>query len=251
MIKIGNVELGDTPKTALALCDEKNADFVREAKSQGIDLLETRIDQFRNVNNKNYVIKAIEQLKGNGLPIIATIRSKKEGGNYIPDTKRLELFNAVIPLVDSIDIELSSKQILNKVVKRAHECEKTVIGSYHNFAGTPTNRILEEIIKEIKAHGMDIIKIASLAKNEEDVIRLMKITLNHRDKNIITISMGSIGLISRVFFPFLGSLITYGCIDIASAPGQLPINILLEELRKFYPKFNESLIKRLKLMENI
>ena len=234
MVKIGNLKLGDIPRIVLVLCARKNGAFIEKAKSKGADLLELRIDQFRNIESK-YILKTIEQIKGNGLPIIATIRSKREGGKYLADAKRLNLFEAIIPLVEAIDIELSSQRILNKVVEKSHQTKKTVIISYHNFKETPSKGILEKLIKKIKTEGGDIVKIACLAKNREDVLRLMKFTLEHRNKNLVTISMGKIGVISRVLFPFVGSLFTYGYLDTPSAPGQLPLKVLREELSRFYP----------------
>ncbi len=238
MIKIGNLKLGDIPRIVLVLCARKNGAFIEKAKSLGADLLEIRIDQFRNVKSE-YILKTIEQIKRSDLPIIATIRSKREGGKYLTESKRLKLFEATIPLVEAIDIELSSRQILNKVVKKAHQIKKTVIISYHNFKETPSKGILEKLIKKIKTEGGDIVKIACLAKNREDVLRLMKFTLEHKNKNIVAISMGKIGAISRVLFPFVGSLFTYGYLETPSAPGQLPLKVLREELRRFYPAFNK------------
>lgn len=251
MIKIGNVVLGNIPRVVLVSSDVENGDFIEKAKAEGADILELRIDLFRSIE-KDYIVKLIKSIKGKGLPIIATIRKKEEDGKrYISDDERLKLFNAVIPLVDAIDIELESKSILKEVIRKAHANKKTIIISYHNLTGTPLNAKLEDMIKKASKIGGDIVKIAAFTNSKEDVIRLMKIILKYKSKNIIIISMGSKGVISRVFFPFMGSLLTYGYINVPSAPGQFPINILIEELRRFYPEFNESLIKRLKLMENI
>lgn len=251
MIKIGNVVLGKIPRVVLVSSDVGNGDFIEKSKTEGVDILELRIDLLRNTE-KDYIIKIIKSIMGKGLPIIATIRRKGEGERKdIPDEERLKLFNAVIPLVDGIDIELESKSILKEVIQKARDYKKTTIISYHDLKETPPDIKLENIIEKASKIGGDIIKIAAFTKSREDVIRLMKITLKYKSKNIITISMGGKGVISRVFFPFIGSLLTYGCINVPSAPGQLPINILVEELRRFYPEFNESLIKRLKLMENI
>ncbi len=232
MTKIGNLKLGKSPRIALVLCSRKNSAFIKKAKSQGADLLEIRIDQFKNVE-QDYILKTIAQIKGNGLPIIATIRSKKEGGKYLAESKRLKLFEAIIPLIDAIDIELSSQQILNNVVEKAHQKRKTVIISYHNFKETPNKGMLEKLIKKIKIEGGDIVKIACLAKNRKDLLGLMEFTLEHRNKNLVTISMGETGAISRVLFPFLGSLFSYAYLGTPSAPGQLPLKVLHEELSRF------------------
>jgi 3-dehydroquinate dehydratase type I len=62
-----------------------------------------------------------------------------------------------------------------------------------------------------------------MPNNKEDMLRLIEFTLKHRKDPIITMSMGEIGLPTRIFNPILGSLITYGYINTPSAPGQLSI----------------------------
>ncbi|HCG77156.1 MAG: type I 3-dehydroquinate dehydratase [bacterium (Candidatus Ratteibacteria) CG_4_10_14_3_um_filter_41_18] len=232
MIKIGKVKLGKTPKICLTLCNIKDRNSIKKAKFQGADLLELRIDQFQNLDEKD-IIKFIRGIRKGCLPLIATVRSKREGGRCLSDTKRLRLFKAVIPLVDAVDVELSSRKILNEVVKKAHHHQKIVILSYHNFKKTPVNEVLEKIIKKIKSQGGDIVKVSTFAKKKEDVIRLLEITLKYKDKNIIAIAMGKIGAVSRVFFPFIGSLLTYGYVDTPSAPGQFSLNVLREEIKRF------------------
>ena len=43
--------------------------------------------------------------------------------------------------------------------------------------------------------------------------------------------MGSFGAPSRVVFPVLGSLITYGSVNGKSAPGQMPVKAIKAQLR--------------------
>ena len=64
-----------------------------------------------------------------------------------------------------------------------------------------------------------------------DILRLANLTLKH--KNIITISMGEMAKISRVLFPILGSLITYGETGTISAPGQLSLKVIKKELELY------------------
>ncbi|HEY5595278.1 MAG TPA: type I 3-dehydroquinate dehydratase, partial [Nitrospiria bacterium] len=59
-------------------------------------------------------------------------------------------------------------------------------------------------------------------------------------KDIIVIAMGVEGALSRVFFPALGSLLTYAYLGQPTAPGQLGYKELFELLKKFYPKFNQA-----------
>ena len=235
MVKIGELTLGKIPRVALVLSCQKDLNFVKKAKARGIDILEVRIDRLKNIN-KEPVLKFIKAVKKTGLPVIATVRSRAEGAlKNIADNKRLELLEAVLPLVNAVDIELSSKTILKKIVKKARTFKKKVIISYHNFKKTPTDKDLGSLINKAKKAGADIVKIAVQPKNKKDVIRLMNWTLKHKNKNLITIAMGTQGTISRVLFPFAGSVLTYACKYRAVAPGQIPLDVLNQQLKLFYP----------------
>ena len=166
--------------------------------------------------------------------MLATIRSKAEGGKSgISEKERLRLFQNIMPFVDAVDIELSSKKILNQVVSKAHAHKKKAIISYHNFKNTPEQKRLETIVKNCKKAGGDMVKIATFAREKKDIARLAALTLSH--KNIIVIAMGRLGIVSRIFFPALGSLLTYCPVTGPSAPGQLSLKTtatLLKELRQ-------------------
>lgn len=87
-------------------------------------------------------------------------------------------------MADAVDIELESKSILGKVMREVHNNKRTIIISYHNLEETPSDTKLKNMFRKTYQMGGDIAKIATLAKNREDVIRLMKITLEYRHKNI-------------------------------------------------------------------
>jgi 3-dehydroquinate dehydratase-1 len=94
-------------------------------------------------------------------------------------------------------------------------------------------------VKKAKSQGADIIKIAAMARDAEDVARLMCFTAA-RSENMVSIAMGEHGAISRIIAPLFGSLFTYAFVDKAVAPGQIPLEELVKELKKYYPGFNES-----------
>lgn len=101
--------------------------------------------------------------------------------------------------------------------------------SYHNFAETPPIDYLIDKIKEQISSGANVPKIAVMPKTEEDVLTLLSATLKARmeiDTPIITMSMGKLGMISRVAGSIFGSDLTFGASKKASAPGQIPINDL-------------------------
>ena len=251
IVKLGNIKLGSMPRVVIVLSGHESMKTINAIKFKGADALELRVDLLSNLSIEN-VLKKVNSLQRKGLPIIVTIRNKKEGGKRsISDNKRLELFNAVIPLVDAIDIELNSQTIIHEVVKAAKSKKTMVIISHHDFKGTPSIVNLKKIISKSKKIGADLVKIATLANKEEDVVRLTELTVECKDDHLVTIALGSKGSISRLTFPLYGSLLTYAYITKPSAPGQLSFNDLREKLRLFYPAYNENLIKRTSLMECI
>ena len=232
-MNIGKLRLGSTPRIAAVILDGKDKKSISKAKRDGADLLELRIDCFKR-QDTDYIRKIIKDVRAEKLPVIATIRSKAEGGRCnLKDAERLRIFKAIMPLVDAVDIELSSKKILNGVIKEAHRFKKRVIVSYHDFRNTPAEGQLSAIIKNSRDAGGDIVKIAAFAKDKRDIIRLASLNISHND--IITIAMGRLGVVSRLFFPMLGSLLTYCSVTKSSAPGQMPLKTaakLLKEIRK-------------------
>ena len=199
------------------------------------------------------IVKAIQSLKhAYGKPLLATVRSREEGGAIeIDDDKRYEIYKEVIPLVDAIDVELRSSKLLKRVLPICKERGKLLIASYHNNNETPGEGQLEKLISDGKEIGADIVKIAVTANSKEDLSRLISFTIKNRDRGIITISQGSIGTISRIVNPILGSLMTYAYIDVPSAAGQLSAFDVVEYLRLFDPAYDKKLTGRTKLVEAV
>lgn len=240
MIKIGKVELGKIPRVAVVIADQEDNKLI---KSFFIDIIEIRVDQFKNVDPA-YVKNIIKKRKKIGIPLILTVRSCEEGGQKdISNELKLSIFKENIPLVDAVDIELKSP-ILSEVIRCARKNKKMVIVSWHNLKMTPNDKILKALLDKAKRSGAHLVKIAVKANKAEDLNRLMKWTIENKPKNIITISLGEIGSISRLLFPGLGSLITYACINKPSGLGQRPLGELQGHLRAYYPRYNQSYIKK-------
>lgn len=232
-MKIGKLEVGNTPNIAAVIIDGEDKRAITQAKRNGADLLELRIDCFKK-QDVAAVQKTVRHIQAQKLPLLATIRSKAEGGKSgISEKDRLILFQSIMPFVDAVDVELGSKKILKHVINAAHVSNKKVIISYHNFKDTPEQKRLEAIVKKCKSAGGDIVKIAAFAREKKDIVRLASLVVSHKD--IIIIAMGKLGIVSRLFFPMLGSLITYCSVTEPSAPGQLSLKTtaaLLKKLRQ-------------------
>ncbi len=220
-LKIGKVNLGRVSKIAVVLSD--NGDLIDKSLIEGTDIAELRIDQFKDITLGN-IVDVIGKVKRLSLPVIGTIRPKKEGGRRnISSSKRLKLFKKISPLVDAVDIELSSRKILSKVISLAKSGRKAVIVSYHNFTKTPPLSFLTRKIISAKKKGADIVKISTRVNSQEDFLRLLRLTIDKKEDNLIVIAMGRKGISSRVFFPLIGSLLTYAYVDKPSAPGQVSL----------------------------
>ncbi len=221
MPQIGKVTLGVKPTICAVLQQAPNASAFKILKKSGIQLVELRIDRF-NPSRAESILKALKALKKSGFSVIGTIRIKKEGGHFSGSEKdRLELFEKIIKSVDAVDVELGSP-ICRSVARLAKRNRKAVVVSFHDFKKTPSNQNLRSVLKKSKSAGADIIKIAAAAETREDFTRMMDFLAENRGKNLIVISMGKIGSASRLVFPFLGSLLSYGFIGKSSAPGQFP-----------------------------
>ena len=236
MLKIGKIELGKIPRVAVTISDREDNQLI---KALFIDILEIRVDQFKNTEPA-YVQNVIKKRKKIGLPLILTVRSHAEGGQKdLSDELKLSIFKENIPLVDAVDIELKSP-VLSEVIRSARRNKKMVIVSWHNLKATPNDRILQETLDKAKRSGAHLVKIAVKANKAEDLNRLMRWTIENRSKNIITISLGKIGSISRLIFPGLGSLLTYAYIDKPSGLGQRQLEELRGHLRAYYPQVKSA-----------
>lgn len=247
MLKIGKVQLGQIPRVVLGVSGNYTA--LSRASESGVDILEIRVDQFDRIEPE-YVLSEVKTIKKHNLPLIGTIRAKGEGGKArISDSMRIALYQKIAPWVEAVDVELISGSTLGEVRSIASKSKNVLIVSHHNFSKTPDERELKEIAQKALSSGADIIKIAAFAQNENDVIRLFEFTSRNKDKKLVTIAMGAKGSISRLMFPLAGSLMTYT--SVAPSGGQIPLGELIQDLRLYYPRFNEEVVNRLGLLEYV
>ncbi|MDE1920254.1 MAG: type I 3-dehydroquinate dehydratase [Candidatus Omnitrophica bacterium] len=214
---------------ALVITDkETNA----QIKNLGVGLLELRADLFKKLDAA-YIVAQIRRRRLLGKPLLLTLRNQKKEGalNEFSDRLKMEIIEEALPLVDAVDIELSSP-LLKQVVAMARKLKKKVIVSSHYLQGTPKN--LESILKKsLKAKG-DFVKIAAKAGSFDDVMALLAFTRRHRKLNMITMSLGRKGALSRVLFPAAGSRYTYTFLNKPAAEGQIDFPTLKSHLKVYY-----------------
>lgn len=201
--------------------------------AEGADIIELRADGLRKPTPEavKSLIKEVKQKTS--LPIILTVRTKKEGGAFSgSESERKSIILASLPLADFIDIELrTEKKMRDELVKNARGKRTRVIISYHDFSSTPEKAEVLSIIREELSAGADIAKIAFQAKSERDAVRLLEAASEgSKLGDVCAISMGDIGKHTRVTAPIFGSVITYGYVTKQTAQGQFSVNELKNAL---------------------
>jgi 3-dehydroquinate dehydratase-1 len=227
MVRIGHVDLGKGPGIVAAIGTDPIQTASR-ASSMGAHILEVRIDLL-GIKDAKALLLLLDKLHEEiGLPIIATNRCQKEGGRWDGSEKeRVELLVSALTRVDAVDVELSAP-LRNRVVDAARSLNKILIISSHDFMATPPASVMTATLKQAIAAGANIAKLAVTPKNTSDTLALLTVT-QEADFPVSTIAMGKLGRHTRVVAPIYGSVLTYGAVEDAVAPGQLRI----DELKHF------------------
>jgi 3-dehydroquinate dehydratase-1 len=224
MISIGSCKLGNEPKVVAIIDELFSMEKVLDVKRAGAAMFEMRIDCYKAPIDT--IVAYLQKVKSEAaLPMIGTVRE-----NEWTSKDRVAIFKAIMPFVDSIDLELGTP-ISNEV--RGFAQGKTIIVSEHDYNKTPSNDILTDIVKRSIDQGAGIVKLAVMANNRDDVRRLFTFT-QECTTPVVTIAMGPHGTISRVIAPLFGSLFTYGYIEKSVAPGQLSAKKLIEEIGLYF-----------------
>ena len=243
-LTIKNTVLGDgIPKICIPVTGRDEASILRaagELKTLPHDIVEWRADYFDQVTDQSrvlYVLGALKELLPDSL-LLFTFRTHREGGVKELSTEAyLEICkNAVTSgLPDLLDLEFftgasgenaeACPSVLNPVLSLAHVNGCRVILSSHDFHKTPPEEELFRRLSCMDAAGADIAKLAVMPRSETDVLHLLSATRRAADLlscPVITMSMGRLGVISRISGRLTGSCLTFGTAGEASAPGQLP-----------------------------
>lgn len=213
-------------KIAIPIMQKTTEDIISTANDyikKGADLLELRIDGIVDVNS-NTIRETIEEI---AFPIIATNRSKNEGGYFLgSERERINILKSCCDLdyVKYIDIEFQTDSCFrNYILGKCEDAGVKTIISFHDFEKTPPVDDLLEIVKEEISLG-DIAKIAVMPKDLEDTISVLAIM--SRCDNTIAISMGELGSYTRVMASKFNAPITFATGGDVTAPGQIDIETM-------------------------
>lgn len=235
-LKIRNMELGaGRPKICVPLTGSDQEQLQAEAEAamkKSIDLVEWRGDCFCRVHDlteMEQTAKILRQQMGD-CPILFTCRTE-DGRFSISIRDYIELNKRMIATgcIDLVDVELfMGDMVCRELVEYAHAHHVAVVISNHEFEQTPDVDVMVRRLQSMRYLGADVPKIAVMPKNNRDVLKLLQATDTFNqwfgDCPIITMSMGKMGVISRLCGETFGSALTFATVGKASAPGQISVD---------------------------
>ena len=217
------------------------------------DMLEWRADYFAPLCDDDAALRALQMVRaaaGEERGVLFTFRTKAEGGERALDAAEYEAMIRRITeiacpagqdgqegcgLIDLVDLELSlGAEALLRLGAFLHGRGIRTVMSEHHFDGTPTVEEMTGALRRMQELGADITKLAVMPKDRSDVARLLTAAClmadRYADRPCVTMSMGKLGVLSRVSGCLTGCAFTFGTAGRASAPGQLPAESLEEIL---------------------
>lgn len=258
-LTIGNMTLGEgMPKICIPLTGhtpEALVEQAKETKQQPCQMVEWRADYILAEMKSLSLSEVCKKLKDLlqqlrevlEVPILFTIRTASEGGNISLSSNAYYYINQIIAetgMADVIDIEafdapgMVQEEKLRAFVEYARGKGCKILLSNHDFFATPD---MEEMLTRyfvMQELGADIMKLAVMPQEEGDVINLLEVATLMRDKYarvpFIAISMGELGMTTRVCGGEFGSVITFASGKDASAPGQMDAFMLQGLLEQYY-----------------
>lgn len=202
---------------AIPFKDPKEAfEKVLEAKDLGADAVELRLDYWLETSLPPFE-EIASKAKELGLEVIVTVRNPAEGGEWVPPW-RDEAYKKADDMGLICDVEA-------KIMKKP-PCKRT-IASVHYFDDFPAPgdiRVLSEMVKDAWAFKLAVM----ISPNEfpEFLKRVQEIV--HERKAFMPMGKGTERL--RLACAAMGSFLNYGSLGEATAPGQVPLKVLVKVL---------------------
>ncbi|MGM0122817.1 3-dehydroquinate dehydratase, type I [Enterococcus sp. AZ194] len=238
-VKVADVVIGEgLPKIIVPLVERQETAILKEAEKLAqldCDIIEWRIDFFEEVTDGKKVAELSKKLSAClNKPLLITFRTKKEGGELeLPDAQYFAIYEEVVASgkADLIDVELfMPAEESAQLMKKAQNKGVKIVMCNHDFHATPEQTEIVSRLRMMQEKGADICKIAVMPQTPADVLTLLAATeemkRDYADRPLITMSMGALGMVSRVSGETFGSAATFGAAGQASAPGQVPVGEL-------------------------
>ncbi len=238
-LKIKKKEIGSgRPLLCVPVMEGRTEDVVREMQylsESCADMIEWRVDAFEQYDDCNAVREVLERAAEffKDRIFLYTFRSRKQGGLAQAGAEQLkDLYDlaAESGCVDLADFEYFEETHPHHRIRQLKKKGLRVVASHHDFERTPETEVMRMLLEQMCEGEADIVKLAVMPQSEEDVLRLLDVTVWFRrkypDTPLITMSMGRLGSVSRLCGEIFGSCVTFGSHEKPSAPGQYQMDRL-------------------------
>jgi 3-dehydroquinate dehydratase/shikimate dehydrogenase len=196
------------------------------------DVVELRLDCLEEGELPTALAQLAALLGETRLPFIITYRPRKQGGGRdVSLDERLSFWRDVPDVLRDVaghdgafaDLELDLLESPRAESLRELFRGFRVICSHHDFRQTPAD--LESLFARMARTPAEILKVAVRAVSIEDCVEVLRLCEPGRrgGREVIAVSMGEAGVLTRVLAPAFGAFLTYGSLDAsqATAPGQI------------------------------
>ncbi len=173
---------------------------IQEAAKRGARMIELRLD---------FLAKAPDfkrLLADKPCPVVATVRRPADGGRWSgsEEARQMLLRQAIVAGFDWVDLETD----VADTIKRFGKVKRIV--SYHNLREAPQD--LEQIHARMCKQDADVVKLAVLAHQPADNLRLLDLVKN-APKPTVAFCLGDLGLPSRILGAKYGAPFTYAAFN--------------------------------------
>ena len=227
------------PKVILPIVEQTEEAILEKAvqfSTWKADCVEWRVDLFADARDLSAVARCAAKLRValKDKLLLITFRTKAEGGHAaLSHEDYLRFFRTVLDTdcADLIDLEFfTAGADLPSLIADAHTAGAAVVCSSHDFQKTPPRAELVDRMVRMQQAGADLPKLAVMPRSRTDVLTLLAATAEmadcHPDTPVITMSMGALGAVSRLAGEAFGSAMTFANPGTASAPGQIPLDVV-------------------------
>lgn len=192
----------------------------------GCEAVELRVDLLQNYSPSFVADQTATLRKFVNLPIIYTIRTVSQGGNF-PDEEvdQLEALSYLgIKLgVEYLDVQLSTPEALVKKILERKAFTKVIATSVDITGNLKWNNAeWDNKYNQAISLNADVIQLVGTATEFQDNIAIEQFRGNHVDRPLIAFNAGEKGKLSRVLNPIL-TPVTSELLPKASAKGQLTV----------------------------
>lgn len=205
------------PRLAGVIATAKGFRSFQPGDIESEDWIELRVDLI-GVEVED-LLDRCRQWREAGVRVLFTARLQAEGGRWEEDdAARRDLLIRALQDCSLVDVEAAS-QWSTELVEAARSTPAKLLLSCHDFEKTPPLEQLQALYRRYEKEDVAV-KFATRLNRPQDLWVLVDLLRTCSGLPLSVMGMGERGPKSRMILAGLGSFLTYGYVDEATAPGQ-------------------------------